>query len=185
MYLQTSSRNQQEGVSLENQLSLAKYIKNYLTDPGKSSELIPANTGISDVNIESQIGEYNEMLLKRDKLISNSSNKNPVVQDLNKLADRDEADHHPLGGQPDRRPEHQDKECTGTGRTDEPPHLGRADPAEGDTFGGTPPEDQGRAVSLPAEQTRGERADAADDGKQRAHHRPGVRKQWCRWLRNR
>lgn len=83
MYLQTSSRNQQEGLSLENQLSLAKYIKNYLTDPGKSSELIPANTGISDVNIESQIGEYNEMLLKRDKLISNSSNKNPVVQDLN------------------------------------------------------------------------------------------------------
>lgn len=83
MYLQTSSRNQQEGLSLENQLSLAKYVKNYLTDPGKSSELIPANTGISDVNIESQIGEYNEMLLKRDKLISNSSNKNPVVQDLN------------------------------------------------------------------------------------------------------
>ncbi|WP_301704848.1 polysaccharide biosynthesis tyrosine autokinase, partial [uncultured Parabacteroides sp.] len=31
----------------------------------------------------SQIGEFNEMLLKRDKLISNSSSKNPVVQDLN------------------------------------------------------------------------------------------------------
>ena len=83
MYLQTSSQYRQEGLSLENQLSLAKYIKNYLTDPGKSSDLIPANTGISDVNIESQIGEYNEMLLKRDKLISNSSSKNPVVQDLN------------------------------------------------------------------------------------------------------
>ena len=83
MYLQTSSQYRQEGLSLENQLSLAKYIKNYLTDPGKSSDLIPANTGISDVNIESQIGEFNEMLLKRDKLISNSSSKNPVVQDLN------------------------------------------------------------------------------------------------------
>lgn len=35
------------------------------------------------MNIESQIGEFNEMLLKRDKLISNSSSKNPVVQDLN------------------------------------------------------------------------------------------------------
>ena len=76
MYLQTSSQYRQEGLSLENQLSLAKYIKNYLTDPGKSSDLIPANTGISDVNIESQIGEFNEMLLKRDKLISNSSSKN-------------------------------------------------------------------------------------------------------------
>ena len=28
------------------------------------------------MNIESQIGEFNEMLLKRDKLISNSSSKN-------------------------------------------------------------------------------------------------------------
>ena len=83
MYLQTSSQYRQEGLSLENQLSLAKYIKNYLTDPGKSSDLIPANTGISDVNIESQDREFNEMLLKRDKLISNSSSKNPVVQDLN------------------------------------------------------------------------------------------------------
>ena len=44
MYLQTSSQYRQEGLSLENQLSLAKYIKNYLTDPGKSSDLIPANT---------------------------------------------------------------------------------------------------------------------------------------------
>ena len=52
MYLQTSSQYRQEGLSLENQLSLAKYIKNYLTDPGKNSDLIPANTGISDVNIE-------------------------------------------------------------------------------------------------------------------------------------
>lgn len=56
MYLQTSSQYRQEGLSLENQLSLAKYIKNYLTDPGKSSDLIPANTGISDVNTSRRSG---------------------------------------------------------------------------------------------------------------------------------
>lgn len=83
MYLQTTSQYDKEELSLENQVSLVKYIKEYLTDPRKGSDLIPANTGISDINVENQISEYNEMLLKRDKLISNSSDRNPVVMDLN------------------------------------------------------------------------------------------------------
>ena len=83
MYLANTSRYQQEGLSLENQLSIAKYIKEYLTDPQKSSDLIPANTGISDNSVESQIKEYNDILLKRDKLVVGSSSKNPIVMDLN------------------------------------------------------------------------------------------------------
>ena len=83
MYLESTSRFQQEGVMVENQLTMAKYIREYLSDPNKASDLIPANTGISDANIEQQIAVYNETLLKRDRLISNSSNRNPVVMDLN------------------------------------------------------------------------------------------------------
>lgn len=85
MYLASSSSYQQEGVGIENQLTLAKYIKSYLTDPSKNFNLIPTNTGISgaDVNIESSIATYNAMLLKRDKLIDSSSDKNPVVVNLN------------------------------------------------------------------------------------------------------
>ena len=82
-FMQTSSRYQQEGVNLENQRTLAVYIRDYLADPAKAGELIPANTGIADVNIEGQIAEYNELMLKRDKLIGNSSEKNPVVMDMN------------------------------------------------------------------------------------------------------
>lgn len=83
VYLQTTSRFQQENLELENQRTLVKYIREYLTDPLKSADLIPANTGLSDINIEHQITEYNELLLKRDKLIGNSSDRNPVVMDLN------------------------------------------------------------------------------------------------------
>ncbi|MDR1344617.1 MAG: polysaccharide biosynthesis tyrosine autokinase [Tannerellaceae bacterium] len=83
MYLRESSQYSQEELGLENQKTLAGYIYNYLTDPSRSSDLIPANTGISDVNIEAQISEYNNTLLKRDRLISNSSSRNPVVLDLN------------------------------------------------------------------------------------------------------
>ena len=83
MYLQSSSRYQQEGLNLENQLSVAKFIREYLVDPTKSGDLIPANTGISDASVEGQISEYNEILLKRDKFVAGSSNKNPIVMDLN------------------------------------------------------------------------------------------------------
>lgn len=83
MYLQESSAYGKEALSLENQITLARFIREYLTDPSKSSDLIPSNTGVSDVNIESQISEYNEVLLRRNKLIGNSSERNPVVMDLN------------------------------------------------------------------------------------------------------
>ena len=82
MYLQNTSQYRKEGLSLENQLSVAQYIRDYLSDPQKALDLIPANT-ITDVTVEQQIAAYNEMLLKRDNLIRNSSNKNPVVMDLN------------------------------------------------------------------------------------------------------
>lgn len=84
MYLRETSEYSKEGLNLENQRTLARYIREYLTDPSKEAELIPSNTGISDVNVESQISEYNTLLMKRDRLVDNSSNLNPVVMDLNK-----------------------------------------------------------------------------------------------------
>ena len=83
MYLQNTSRLNQEGLSLENQLSLAQYIRQYLLDPSKASDLIPANTGISDRGVDQLINEYNELLLRRDKLLKGSSMRNPVVIDIN------------------------------------------------------------------------------------------------------
>ena len=64
-------------------MRLADYIKDYLTDPTKETGLIPSNTGISDMNIESQINLYNTAKLKRDRLIDDSSDSNPVVEELN------------------------------------------------------------------------------------------------------
>lgn len=74
---------QQQGFGLENQLQLVQFIRSYLTDPAKMKELIPSNTGVSDVNIESQISEYNKMLLERDKMLKSSGAENPVVAEMN------------------------------------------------------------------------------------------------------
>ena len=72
-----------KALELDTQLRLAKNIKDYLTDTSKDSYLIPANTVISDMNIESQISQYNNIKLERDKLIDDSSDKNPFVEELN------------------------------------------------------------------------------------------------------
>jgi capsular exopolysaccharide synthesis family protein len=81
--LQESSESDREIIRLQNQHSMAIYIRNYLSSPTNSTELIPANTGVEDINVEGQILNYNETLLKRNRLIENSSERNPVVQDLN------------------------------------------------------------------------------------------------------
>lgn len=83
MYMSESQKYNADALELETQLRLARYIKNYLTDPQKEVDLIPSNTGISDMNIESAINQYNTLKLRRDKLIDNSSDRNPVVEELN------------------------------------------------------------------------------------------------------
>ena len=83
MYMSESQQYNTEVLELETQLSLANYIKEYLIDPTKEIDLIPSNTGISDMNIENQIASYNSAKLKRDRLLDDSSENNPVVQELN------------------------------------------------------------------------------------------------------
>lgn len=83
MYMTESQKYNADAMELETQLRLANFIKDYLTDPGKQTDLIPSNTGISDMNIENQISLYNAAKLKRDHLIDDSSVNNPVVQELN------------------------------------------------------------------------------------------------------
>jgi len=83
IYLQESSMFSKENLALENQITLAKYIHDYLSNPQNDSELIPSNTGISDSGVERQINEYNAVLLKRNQFLANSSSRNPLVIDMN------------------------------------------------------------------------------------------------------
>lgn len=82
MYMQEGNKYKSELIALETEYALAMFIRNYLTDPDKEDELIPANTGISDVGIESQITQYNALKLQYDKIVLNSGENNPVIKDL-------------------------------------------------------------------------------------------------------
>ena len=83
LYLQSSSMLDTEGLSVENQLNMAQYMKEYLQDNSKTTDPIPASIGIDDMGVQNLIMEYNTVLTRRNKLIANSSEGNPLVRDLN------------------------------------------------------------------------------------------------------
>ena len=81
-YLEESSEYATKSFEVNNQLAIAQYIRDYLTEPANATALIPANSGLTSGDIEKQIAEYNQIVLQRDKLISNSSEQNPLISDL-------------------------------------------------------------------------------------------------------
>ena len=82
MYMEQNSVTNEKILALNTQLSMARYIRNYLTNATAQNQLIPANSGIESPGIESQISEYNTMQLRRNDLVANSSEKNPLVADM-------------------------------------------------------------------------------------------------------
>lgn len=82
LYLTQSSEYAAKDFEVSNQLAVAEYIKEYLANPANATEMIPANSGINSVSIEKQIADYNELILSRDRLLSNSSENNPMVSDV-------------------------------------------------------------------------------------------------------
>lgn len=82
MYLSQNSEASARITELNNQISITKYIRNYLTNESGNNQLLPANSGLNNNHIESQISAYNTMMLKRNGLVANSSEQNPIVLDL-------------------------------------------------------------------------------------------------------
>ena len=148
--LTESSQFKTAGLSVENQISMAQYIRDYLLNDTKLRDLIPANVAITNVSISDQIKNYNELMLRRDKLAGNASSNSPVIQDFDSelaalrraiayLDARNPAEQHPPRGEPR-------------------PHAHRfGDPPEHRTARQYPTAaHQGGVVPLPVEQTRGE-----------------------------
>ena len=72
----------QERQVINNQLYMIRYVRNYVADPSHAKQLMPASTGIGNGAIEAQIAEYNTRILERNNLVSNSSEQNPLVGDI-------------------------------------------------------------------------------------------------------
>lgn len=82
LYMTERSQAQSQILTLNTQLSMARYIRNYLTAGSNRNQLLPANSGLESANIENQISEYNNLQLQRNNLVANSSEQNPLVVDM-------------------------------------------------------------------------------------------------------
>ena len=84
MYMAQSSETNAQIMALNTQLSMARYIRGYLTNATSRNQLLPANSGIDSPGIEQQIAAYNTAQLRRNDLVASSSEKNPLVIDLDR-----------------------------------------------------------------------------------------------------
>lgn len=81
IYMEQATTATAQSTGISNQLQMARYVRNYLTNEANRFTLIPANQGVNNSGISAQIAEYNQLLLSRNDLLSASSLQNPIVQE--------------------------------------------------------------------------------------------------------
>lgn len=67
----------------EVQLSLTNHLKNHILSTENQYEVIPANIGLTNGDLNTVVERYNEMLIERKRLLRTSHEDNPAVQSLN------------------------------------------------------------------------------------------------------
>ena len=74
-------RYEQEIAATSNQIAMSKFIRDYLSDNSKDVNIIPATTFDGSTALAAQIADYNEMVIRRQKLGYESEN-NPLILQL-------------------------------------------------------------------------------------------------------
>ncbi len=82
MYMNQANEATTAVKDLDNQIYMARFVRGYLTNDANRNQLLPASSGIDNAAISSQIAAYNEQQLERNNLVAKSSEKNPLVVEL-------------------------------------------------------------------------------------------------------
>ena len=81
LYMEQSTELNSQILNYNNQLQMAKYLKNYISNEGKY-QVLPVNTGLTGTNIEALATEYNSLVMQRNSYLANTSESNPLVVDI-------------------------------------------------------------------------------------------------------
>lgn len=81
-FLQESSRYRKDLVDADNQLSLLRYLNNYVQDKKNKDGLIPEDIGLNDASLSKTIEAHNQLVLEFRRLSRTSSANNPVSINL-------------------------------------------------------------------------------------------------------
>ena len=76
----------EEKISLNNiQIELVNSLYEFINNPVNKRELLPYNIGLDNAGLNKQIQEYNDNLIKLNRMITASSERNPLVIDLTSM----------------------------------------------------------------------------------------------------
>jgi len=81
IFLENESENEKILIENKTQLKLAEYIIDYINNH-KKGDLLPSNMGITNHSVEKMIETINILQLERNKLIDYSSDRNPIIINL-------------------------------------------------------------------------------------------------------
>lgn len=83
MYMSQTQEATRQLQDLDNQLYSARYVRTSLSSSDDYSKMLPSPPSLSNVNVTNQISKYNDLVLRRNNLVANSSERNPIVQEMN------------------------------------------------------------------------------------------------------
>ncbi|NRB58900.1 MAG: polysaccharide biosynthesis tyrosine autokinase [Winogradskyella sp.] len=81
--LQARKQVDQQITQTSTNIQMISYLQDEINDKSKMSDLLPADIGIGDANTAQIVKSHNELVVQRDKILRNSSSKNPVIIELN------------------------------------------------------------------------------------------------------
>lgn len=79
--LKTAASGREKQIENESQLELVNSLLSSIGRQG-NYQVLPLNVGLSDADTSSDIGNYNQLVIERNRLLENSTTANPIVQDI-------------------------------------------------------------------------------------------------------
>lgn len=81
--LQTTADARLKIMENESQLELVNSLIRFLSKQGVY-EVLPVNIGLADPGVSTNITQYNQLILERERLLTSSTTANPIVQDVSR-----------------------------------------------------------------------------------------------------
>lgn len=78
--LTENAKYDQQRIENATQVSLVKYLQDYVNSPSNYDEVIPAHVGLQDANLTNVINQYNAELIETKRLAQSTSEANPVMK---------------------------------------------------------------------------------------------------------
>src|SRR5690606_12276587 len=83
LFLENASEFNKMQLEVETQIALVNTMEEYLRN-GNTADLLPANLGVQEEGFSTQVDNFNQLVLERNKLLQSSTAKNPLVVGLDR-----------------------------------------------------------------------------------------------------